>query len=58
MPRAEKSLEDYLGEMEGKLSVNSAIQVLTDVTRALVAMDNHIIHRDLKPSNILLLDGR
>ena len=57
MPRADKSLRDYLRENIEHLSVNDTIKVLVDVTAALVAMENRIVHRDIKPENILLLQG-
>ena len=58
MPRAEKSLRDYLVEMGGRLSVNDAIKVLIDIDEALVAIEGRmIVHRDIKPENVLLLDG-
>ena len=58
MPRAEKSLRAHLREMGGRLSVDAVIQVLVDITEALVAMEGNIVHRDIKPENVLLLDGR
>ena len=58
MPKADKSLREYLGENIGQLSIDNAVQVLSDVTKALVAMEDRIVHRDIKPDNILLLDGR
>ena len=58
MPRAEKSLRDYLNETSG-LSTNEAISVLTNIAEALVAVEaRDVVHRDIKPENILLLDGR
>ena len=58
MPRAEKSLRDYLNETSG-LTTNEAISVLTDIAEALVAVEaRDVVHRDIKPENILLLDGR
>jgi len=58
MPRAEKSLRDHL-EQHGKLPVNKAVAVLSDVAEALADLkDREIVHRDLKPENILLLGGR
>ena len=58
MPRANKSLREYLGEMNGHLSVEDTIQVLTDMTEALSAMEGRIVHRDIKPENVLLLGGQ
>ena len=57
MPRAEKSLREYLDEVGGPLSVDAAVEVLVDIAEALVAIEGRIVHRDLKPENILLLDG-
>lgn len=57
MPRAEKSLRDFLIEMGGRLTVNDAITVLVDIAETLVAVEEHIVHRDIKPENILLLNG-
>ena len=58
MPRAQKSLREYLvGNME-RLSVEDTVQVLSNITQALVAIEGRIVHRDIKPDNILLLDGQ
>ena len=57
MPRAEKSLRDYINEHEARLSVDHASSVLIDIGEALVAIEGHVVHRDLKPENILLLEG-
>ena len=58
MPRAQKSLREYLGENIDQLSVEDTVQVLSDITQALVAIEGRIVHRDIKPDNILLLDGQ
>ena len=58
MPEAEKSLRDYLLEINDRLDVSDAVPILIDVTQALVAMESLVVHRDIKPENILLLDGR
>ncbi|GKQ38474.1 hypothetical protein ALMP_50050 [Streptomyces sp. A012304] len=58
MPRAKKSLRDHLQE-HGRLSLNEAVAVLSDVAEALADLkDREIVHRDLKPENILLFGGR
>ncbi len=58
MPKADKSLRDYLGENIEHLSIDDAVKVLSDVTQALVAIEGNVVHRDIKPDNILLVDGR
>ena len=58
MPKAEKSLRDYLRENIEHLSIDDAVQVLTDITQALVAIEGRVVHRDIKPDNILFWDGR
>ena len=58
MPRAQMSLREYLDENIEQLSVEDTVQVLSDVTQALVAIEGRIVHRDIKPDNILLLDGQ
>ena len=58
MPRADKSLREYLGETIERFSVESAVQVLSDVAEALAAIEGRVIHRDIKPDNILLLNGQ
>lgn len=57
MPRADKSLRDYLRENTDHLSLSDTIRILSDVTAALVAIENRVVHRDIKPENILLLDS-
>ena len=58
MPRAEKSLREYLDEMGGQLPVADAVSVLADMAEALVAIENQVVHRDIKPENVLFLNGR
>ena len=58
MPRAEKSLRDFLVEMGGHLTVSSAVSVLIDVAETLAEIEDRIVHRDIKPDNILLLNDR
>ena len=57
MPKADKSLRDYLSENIEGISIDDALQVLSDVTQALVAIEGRIVHRDIKPDNILFLNG-
>ncbi len=57
MPRAEKSLRKHLEEAGGKLDVNEAVVVLTDVAEALASLEAEVVHRDLKPENVLLYEG-
>lgn len=49
MPRAEKSLRKHLEEGGGRLDVNEAVVVLTDVAEALASFEAEVVHRDLKP---------
>jgi eukaryotic-like serine/threonine-protein kinase len=58
MPRAEKNLRDELNGAGGRLSMSIAVEVATDILRALSSIDGKIVHRDLKPENVLKLDGR
>ncbi len=58
MPKADKSLRDYLGENIGHLTVDDTVKVLSDITQALEAIEGRVVHRDIKPDNILLLDGQ
>ncbi len=58
MPKADKSLRDYMGENVEHLSIDDTVSVLSDVTQALVSIEGRVLHRDIKPDNILLLDGR
>lgn len=55
MPRAERSLREYLEARGEGLDLEEAISILTDVAVALADLDGKVVHRDLKPENILLL---
>ena len=57
MPKAEKSLREQIEVANGPLPLGDAIQVLIDISQALVAIEGSVVHRDLKPENVLLLDG-
>lgn len=57
MPRAEMSLRDYMGQLDSALSVDTAIEVLTDILESLSGIRDNIVHRDIKPENILHLNG-
>ena len=58
MPKADKSLRQYLSENIEHLSLDDTVQVLSDITQAIVAIEGRVVHRDIKPDNILLLDGQ
>ncbi|MFF4086918.1 serine/threonine-protein kinase [Streptomyces nigra] len=57
MPRAEKSLRDLI-EDNGRLPLDEAVTVLSDIAETLADLDSRVIHRDIKPENVLLLNGR
>jgi hypothetical protein len=57
MPRAEKSLRRRLEEAGGKLTLDEAVRVLSDIAEALAHLQKGVVHRDLKPENILLFEG-
>ena len=51
------SLEAHL-RRSGPLSPALAIEVVTQVAKALVAAEVHgLVHRDLKPANLMLIEG-
>ena len=56
MPKADKSLRDFLRENIEHLSLSDTVKVLSDISEALVAIENRVVHRDIKPENILLLN--
>ena len=41
----------------GRLDLADALEVLLNVSEALVSLEGRVVHRDLKPENLLLLDG-
>jgi serine/threonine-protein kinase len=57
MPRAEKSLRQYMEEVGTPLDVASSIPILLDIATALADLDGIVVHRDLKPENVLRLNG-
>lgn len=57
MPRAERSLAQYLAEDGDLLEISETIQILKDVATALAEINGTIVHRDLKPANILFHEG-
>ena len=57
MPRADKSLREHMMEIHDHLSLDDAIEIITDVGKALMGIEGQRVHRDVKPENILLLDG-
>ena len=57
MPKAKESLRDHILGESAPLSLHSTVDILTDVSEALVSIEEHVVHRDLKPENILLLNG-
>lgn len=58
MPRAEKSLREHLDAGGGRLELAETLEVLVDVSEALVSLEGRVVHRDLKPENVLLFDSR
>ena len=57
MPRAEMSIRQHLDDTGGTLSLEEAIDILTDVAETLAGLEAEVIHRDLKPANVLLYEG-
>jgi hypothetical protein len=57
MPRADRSLRAEMTAAGGALEFEPAVNVLTDLARALTALDGRVVHRDLKPENVLSLGG-
>jgi len=58
MPRADKSLREHILEHQGRLTVDEALVVLSDIASALASLESSVVHRDLKPENVLLLEDR
>lgn len=58
MPRAERSLHQYMMEAGTPLDVQATISVLRDIATALSDLDGKVVHRDVKPQNILSLGGK
>jgi eukaryotic-like serine/threonine-protein kinase len=57
MPRADKSLRQYIEENGTAIDPDEVVRILTDIVAALVDLSDTVVHRDLKPENILLLNG-
>ena len=57
MPCARMSLRQLLDQI-GKLDPFDALEVLIDVSEALVSLEGRVVHRDIKPDNILLIGSR
>ena len=57
MPRARMSLRQLLDQV-GKVEPSDALDVLIDVSEALVSLESRVVHRDIKPDNILLIGSR
>ena len=52
-----KSLEDYVMENKGNITIQQKVQILLEVATALFYLHTQkppIIHRDVKPKNIFL----
>lgn len=56
MPRAERSLQDYL-DANGPLPERQTIPILQAIAAGLRSVSD-LVHRDMKPDNVLLHDGR
>jgi serine/threonine-protein kinase len=46
-----------MDESGGKLVLEDALPILTDIADALASLERNVVHRDLKPENVLLHDG-
>ncbi|MFF8271366.1 serine/threonine-protein kinase [Streptomyces sp. NPDC016562] len=57
MPRADTSLRAHL-EQAGRLALEEAVDILSDIAETLTDLEGRVVHRDLKPENVLLLNGR
>lgn len=54
-----QSLDSYVNNHNGKLSVQEAIEITVKICDALqYAHDNGILHRDIKPENIMITGSR
>ena len=58
MPKADKSLREYLEEAGGPIGAAEAVNILLDIAAALTDLAGRVVHRDLKPENVLFYDGR
>jgi serine/threonine-protein kinase len=57
MPKADKSLREYLNECGNIVNAEDVLRIITDISIALAALQGKVVHRDLKPENILLYRG-
>lgn len=60
MPRAERSLRGEIDDRGGTVTLDEALPILIDITKALAELanrDEKVVHRDLKPENVLYLNG-
>jgi len=58
MPKAEKSLRQFLEEKSTVLGEAETVSILQDIALALSSIDEKVVHRDLKPENVMLYAGR
>jgi eukaryotic-like serine/threonine-protein kinase len=56
MPKAGKSLREYLEEAGGPIGAAEAVNIL-DIAVAFTDLAGRVVHRDLRPENVLFYDG-
>lgn len=57
MPRAEGSLRTHLDTATEPFDTSEVLEILIDISEALVSLEGQVVHRDIKPENVLLLGG-